>query len=377
MRTAYLDNNASSPLLPEILAAMQPFFVEAHGNPSSLHGRGQQARVALETARGSVAKLLGAAPSEILFTSGGTESDNFALFGLVTPGDHVITTAVEHHAVLHPCRRLEAQGATVTVLPVDRDGRVDPSAVRRALRPKTRLISVMAANNETGVLQPVEEVGRIAAEADVWFHTDAVQAVGRVPLDVNRMKCDLLTLSAHKMNGPQGVGALYLRGGGQERGHRAGTENLAGIVGLGAACQVVQAWLARHGELDLAALRDRLEGGILEAVVGTQVNGRGAPRVPNTTNIAFDRVPGKGLVVALDRLGVYASTGAACATTTNEPPHVLLAMGLPPELAHASVRFSLGEQTTPQEIDLALEIIPRAVAAVRADSPLWAEPAVG
>jgi cysteine desulfurase len=273
------------------------------------------------------------------------------------------------------------------VLPVDREGRVDPAAVRRALRPKTRLISVMAANNETGVLQPVEELGRIAAEADVWFHTDAVQAVGRVPLDVNQMKCDLLTLSAHKMNGPQGVGALYVRGGtplrslllggGQERGHRAGTENLAGIVGLGAACQVAQAWLARRGDVELAALRDRLERGILDGISGTQVNGRGAPRVPNTSNIAFDRVPGRGLVVALDRLGVYASTGAACASATNEPPHVLLAMGLPPELAHASVRFSLGKQTTAREIDLALELVPRAVAAIRADSPLWAEPAVG
>jgi cysteine desulfurase len=381
---AYLDHNATTPLSPEVLAVMAPFFVERFGNPSSLHQAGQRARAAREAARAQVARLVGAAPDEIVFTSGGTEADNLALFGLLAPGDHAITSAVEHHAILAACRRLEAHGLAVTVLPVDGAGRVDPDAVRAALRPATRLISIMTANNETGVLLPVEAIGRVAAEADVWFHTDAVQAAGKVPVDVARLGCDLLSLSAHKLGGPQGAGALYVRkgtplrpqivGGAQEGGLRAGTENLAGIVGFGAAAERAGAWLAGGGAAALAALRDRLEAGLAGAVASVRVNGA-APRVANTTNLCFEGVAGSALVVALDQDGICASTGSACAVGAAEPPHVLRAMGLPRELAAASVRFSLGKKTTSAEIDWALACVPAAVARLRALSPVRPRPA--
>jgi cysteine desulfurase len=387
VRAVYLDNNASSPILPPVLEAMRPWLLEAHGNPSSLHARGRAARAAVEAARAQVARLLGAAPAEIVFTSGGTEGDNAALRGLARPGDHVITCAVEHHAVLSTCKRLERQGCAVTVLAVDGQGRVDPDAVRRALRPETALVSVMLANNETGVIQPVEELGRIAAEADVWLHTDAVQAVGKIPVDVGRLRCDALTLSGHKLHGPQGTGALYVRrgtplrplllGGGQEGGLRAGTENVAGIVGLGAAAELCRGWLDAGGAAALAALRDRLEAGLLAAVDRAAVNGGAAARVPNTTSLAFDCVAGRALVVALDLLGVCASTGSACSAGSSEPPYVLLAMGLPPERAHASVRLSLGKQSTAEDVDRALDVLPGQVAQLRALSPLWAARARG
>ncbi len=381
MDKAYLDNNATAPLLPEAFEAMRPFFFEKFGNASSLYERGHQARTALEQARGRVARLLGASPQEIVFTGGGTEGDTMAILGLVSPGDHVITTAIEHHAVLHSCRRAETLGAQVTRLGIGGDGQVSPDDVRAALRPNTRLISVMMANNETGVVQPIEAIGRIAAEANVLFHTDAVQAAGKIPIDVARIQCHLLTLSGHKLHAPLGVGALYVRkgtllrpllhGGTQERGMRAGTENLPGIVGLGAAAELAVEWFVAGKAAKLAALRDRLERTAIEEIEHTRVNGGSAPRVPNTTSLGFEGVAGKSLVVSLDFKGVCASTGSACSAGSSAPPYVLMAMGLTAEQAYSSVRFSLGKQTTEEEIDYVLDCLPEVVAQLRAISPIW------
>ncbi len=381
MDKAYLDNNATAPLLPEAFEAMRPFFFEKFGNASSLYERGHQAHLALEQARGRVARLLGASPQEIVFTSGGTEGDTMAILGLVSPGDHVITTAIEHHAVLHSCERAEALGAQVTRVEIGGDGQVNPDDVRAALRPNTRLISVMMANNETGVVQPVEAIGRIAAEADVLFHTDAVQAAGKLPIDVARIQCHLLTLSGHKLHAPLGVGALYVRkgtllrpllqGGAQEHGMRAGTENLPGIVGLGVAAELAVEWFVAGKAAKLASLRDRLERTAIAKIEHTRVNGGSAPRVPNTTNLGFEGIAGKSLVVALDLKGICASTGSACSAGSSAPPYVLMAMGLSAEQAYGAVRFSLGKQTTEQEIDHVLECLPDAVAQLRAVSPVW------
>jgi cysteine desulfurase len=377
----YLDNNATSPLLPEVFEAMRPYFIEWFGNASSIYERGQQAKAAVERARRSVAQLIGAKPTEIVFTSGGTEGDNLALFGMVSPGDHIITSKIEHHAVLNSCKRLEALGATVTYLPVSGQGQVDPQTVRDALRPNTKLISVMMANNETGAIQPLEEIGKIAAEADVWFHTDAVQAAGKIPIDVNRIRCDLLTISGHKLHAPQGVGVLYVRrgvllqplfqGGPQERGKRAGTENLPGIVGFGKAAELAREWFAAGKSEKMAALRNRFERSIIEQIELTHVNSSEAPRVPNTTNIVFECIAGTSLVVALDIEGISVSTGSACSSGSSEPPYVLVAMGLPPDQAHASIRFSLGKQTTEEDINYAIECVPKAVAKLREMSPVW------
>src|SRR5207237_200993 len=289
---------------------MRPYFRELFGNASSIHHHGQDTRAAVERARESVATLVGCRPSEIVFTSGGTEGDNLAIFGLARPGDHVISSTIEHHAVLNACKHLEEMGCEVTYVPVDGRGEIDPDDVRRALRKNTRLITIMMANNETGVLQPVEEIGKIAAEADVYFHTDGVQAAGKVPLDVNRIGCDLLSISGHKMHAPQGVGALYVRkgtrltpmlfGGKHERSRRAGTENVPGIVALGKAAELATEWLAAGGDRDMAALRDQLEKSILSRIEFSAVNGAGAPRTPNTSNIRFDHIEGEALVIALD-----------------------------------------------------------------------------
>ncbi len=381
MRRVYLDNNATTPLLPEVFEAMQPYFLEKFGNASSIHQRGQQARAAVEQARDSVAELLGARPAEIVFTSGGTEGDNLAIFGLVGPGDHIITSAVEHHAVLNSCKRAEALGIEVTYLPVDGQGVVDPGQVRAALRPNTRLISVMMANNETGAVQPVEEIGRIAAETGVRFHTDAVQAAGKLPIDVARIGCDLLSISAHKLHGPQGVGALFVRkgvllqpllyGGRHERGRRAGTENLPGIVGLGKAASLASEWLASGGAEKMAAMRDRFEQRILSEVELAGCNSGKATRTPNTSNIVFECVEGEALVIALDLKGISVSTGAACSSGAVEPSHVLTAMGLSDAQARGSIRFSLGKQTTEDDLDFVLAQVPAAVAKLRELSPMW------
>ena len=381
MRRVYLDNNATSPLLPEVFEAMRPYFFQQFGNASSIHQQGQQARGAVERAREQVAELLNCRAAEIVFTSGGTEGDNLALFGMVRPGDHVITSAVEHHAVLNSCKRLEEMGCALTYLPVDGQALVDPGDVRRALRPATRLISIILANNETGVLQPVNEIGKIAAESDVYFHTDAVQAAGKVPLDVKEIDCDLLTITGHKMHGPQGAGALYVRkgtllqplfyGGRHERSRRAGTENLPGIVGLGKAAEIARAGFEDGSVAKMAGLRDRLEREILERVDQVGVNSSGAPRVPNTTNLHFDCIEGEAMVIALDLKGLSVSTGAACSSGAIEPSHVLTAMGLSADRARASIRFSLGKQNTPEDIDFALELVPEVVARLRELSPVY------
>jgi cysteine desulfurase len=386
MRRVYFDNNASTPVLPEVFDAMRPYFGERFGNASSIHHHGQDTRAAVERARESVAALVGSRPSEIVFTSGGTEGDNLAIFGLARSGDHVISSTIEHHAVLNACKHLEEMGCEVTYIPVDGSGQVDPDDVRRSLRKNTRLITIMMANNETGVLQPVEEIGKLAAEADVYFHTDGVQAAGKIPLDVNRIGCDLLSISGHKMHAPQGVGALYVRkgtllqpmlyGGRHERSRRAGTENVPGIVALGKAADLAGEALERGDDKEMAACRDRIQQTILENVEATGLNGEGAPRVPNTTNIYFDYIEGEALVIALDLKGLAVSTGAACSSGAIEPSHVLTAMGLRPDRARASIRFSLGKQNTPEEIDFALDILPKTVSRLRELSPVYNKTAV-
>jgi cysteine desulfurase len=386
MHRVYLDNNATTPVLPEVFEAMRPYFGEQFGNASSIHHHGQETRAAVESARESVAALLGCSASEVIFTSGGTESDNLAIAGLVRAGDHVITSGIEHHAVLHAAKNLEQIGCEVTVLPADGRGLIDPDDVKRGLRPATKLITVMMANNETGVLQPVEEIGKLAAEAEVLFHTDAVQAAGKVPIDVNRMQCDALSISGHKLHGPQGTGALFLKkgsqlhplfhGGRHERSRRAGTENVPGIVGLGEAAKLASESL-NDGAIDrLTAMRDRLQRDVLDRIEGTTLNGHGAQRVPNTANIRFDHIEGESLVIALDLKGLAVSTGAACSSGAIEPSHVLIAMGLRPEQARASIRFSLGKQTTEEDIDFAIQLLPETVARLRELSPAYKKQAI-
>jgi cysteine desulfurase len=387
MRRVYLDNNASTPVLPEVFEAMKPFYLERFGNASSIHYYGQHARAAVERARASVAALLNARPAEIVLTSGGTESDNLGIFGFVGKGDHVITSTIEHSAVLNSCKRLEQMGCEVTYVPVNGRSEVDPGDVREALRPATKLITIMMANNESGVLQPVEEIGRIAKEADVFFHTDAVQAAGKVPVDVQKIGCDALSISGHKIHGPQGTGALFLKkgtliqpllyGGNHERQRRAGTENLPGIVGLGKAAEISRQWLANNGPAEMAALRDGLENSLLHVMEDVGVNGKGAPRVPNTTNIYVDHIEGEALVIALDLKGLAVSSGAACSSGAIEPSHVLLAMDVPHQRARGSIRISLGKQTSQEEVDFAIRVIPETVARLREISPVYQKQPVG
>ena len=389
-----MDANATTPMLPEVFEAMRPYLMGGFGNASSIHHHGQQARMAVEQAREEVATALGARASEIVFTSGATESDNLALFGIVGKAldagqpAHLVTSSIEHHAVLHAAEALEARGAAVTWLPVSGEGVVDPEDVQRALRigvagPENTLVSVMLANNETGAVQPVEAIARIAAEADVWLHTDAVQSVGKMAVSAKALGVDLLSLSAHKIHGPQGVGALWVRrgtplqplfyGGAHERQRRAGTENLAGLVGLGAAIRLSQQALADGTMARVAGLRDRLEQGLLEQVNECGVNGPVAPgtRLPNTTNLWFDHLEGEALVIALDLKGLAVSGGSACASGATEPSHVLTAMGLGAHRARASLRFSLTRLTTEAEVDRVLELAPAAVARLRELSPVY------
>lgn len=381
-RSVYFDNNATTPVDAEVLSAMMPFFAGTYGNASSIHSSGQAARAAVESARASVAALVGAKPAEIVFTSGGTEADNLAIFGCVgafpRERKHVICSPIEHHAVLNSVEALEKQGVEVTWLPISRAGVIDPDDVRRALRPETVLIAVMRTNNELGTIQPIAEIGRIAAEADVYFHCDAVQAIGKIPVDVNDLNVDLLALSAHKFYGPKGVGALYVRegtplepilfGGTHERDRRPGTENVAGIVGIGKAAEFARARLAEDSAR-LAELRDRLEEGILSAVGDTRVNGDRARRVANTTNITFAHAEGESLVIAMDLQGVQCSAGAACSSGAILASHVLRAIGLPNDEAKATLRFSLGRLNTREDVDYALEVIPQAVERLRSVSP--------
>jgi cysteine desulfurase len=390
MQRVYFDNNATTPVLPEVFEAMRPYFGEHFGNASSIHHHGQETRAAVESSREAVARLLGCRASEIVFTSGGTESDNLAIFGLARARDHIITSTIEHHAILNTAKHLEEKGCEVTFVPVDRHGVVDPDDVKRALRPNTKLVTIMLANNETGVVQLVEEIGKVAAEADVHFHTDAVQAAGKIPIDVNRIGCDLLTISGHKLHAPQGVGALYIRkgsplepmvyGGRHERSRRAGTENVPGIVGLGKAAELASAGLERGDDQKMALMRDRLERELL-TIESTGLNGVnthpseawvGHPRrVPNTTNVYFDGIDGEALVIALDLKGLAVSTGAACSSGAIEPSHVLTAMGLRPGRARASIRFSLGKQNTAGEVEFALHLVPETVGRLRELSPVY------
>ncbi|HLH33171.1 MAG TPA: cysteine desulfurase family protein [Alloacidobacterium sp.] len=380
MKRVYMDANATTPLLPEVLDAMRPYFIEHFGNASSIHQQGQQARAAVEQARESVAALINCRAAEIVFTSGGTESDNMALFGLIQPGDHLITSSIEHHAVLHAAEKLRERGAEVTFLPVSSDGVINPQDVRRAIQDNTKLISIMMANNETGAIQPVSEIGRIAAEADIYFHTDAVQAAGKLSIDVQSLRCDLLSISGHKMHAPQGTGILYVHrgtqleplfyGGTHERQRRAGTENLPGIVGLGKAAEIARTALADGTVEKVTALRNRLEQGILAQVEDSGVNSANVRRVPNTTNIYFDNLEGEALVIALDLKGLSTSGGSACASGAAEPSHVLSAMALSPARARASLRFSLTKLNTDEDVDFALEVIPAAAARLRELAPV-------
>ena len=387
MNRVYLDYNATTPVEPEVLDAMLPYFSGEFGNASSIHTFGQKARAAVETAREQVAALIGARPQEIFFTSGGTESDNHAIFGITgsfanasKSRPHVITSFVEHEAVLNACQALEKQGVDVTYLHVDQDGLIDLQDLRGAIRKETALITIMHANNELGAIQPVEEIGRIAKDADVYFHTDAVQSAGKLPIDVNQFQLDLLSLSGHKLYAPKGIGALYVRGGTRlkqllygghhQRGMRPGTENVAGIVGLGKAAEIARQSLANDAKR-LSALRDQLEHGLLHRVPHSRINAARAPRTPNTANLVFPGVEGEALLIALDLKGLACSTGAACSSGAVEPSHVLTAIGLPAEEARASLRFSLGRQTTQADIDFALQVVPAAVAQLRQLSPTY------
>src|SRR6266852_4740260 len=386
MHRVYFDHNATTAVAPEVLDAMLPYLSGEYGNAASIHTFGQKARAAVETAREQVAALIGARAQEIVFTSGGTEADNHAIFGVVTstapPSSrpHVITSSSEHEAVLNTCQALEKQGVDVTYLAVDREGRIDLDELRRAICPETVLITVMHSNNELGTVQPLEEIGRIAAEADVYFHTDAVQSAGKLPIDVNALGIDLLALSGHKFYAPQGIGALYIRGGTRlrqllygghhQRGFRPGTENVPGIVGLGKAAEIARQSQVKDAAR-ISALRDRLEQGLLAQVPHSRVNAARAPRTPNTTNITFPGIDGEALVIALDLKGLACSTGAACSSGAVEPSHVLTAIGLPPEEARASLRFSLGRHTTAADIDFALYIVPATVVQLRDLSPTY------
>ncbi len=381
MRRVYCDANATTPLLPEVMEAMRPYWMEEFGNASSIHLAGQQARKAVDQARESLARFFHCREAEVVFNSGGTEGDNTAIFGLLRKGDHFITTSIEHSAVLRAADRVAERGVEVTFVAPEKNGLIDPESIRAALTSKTRLISVMLANNETGVLQPVEEIGKIAAEAGAYFHIDAVQGAGKVPFDVQRFGCHLCTISAHKMHGPKGVGAMYVRrgtpleslivGGSHERRHRAGTENVPCIVGLGKAAELAMESLKNGMIGRVAALRDRLEAGILE-IAGTGVNGAGAPRAANTTNIRFEQVEGEALVIALDLKGVAVSGGSACHSGSTEPSHVLMAMGLDKNAARASLRFSLLKTATEEDVDHVLKVVPEAVEHLRALSPVAA-----
>ena len=380
----YLDYSATTPVEPAVLEAMLPFFSGEFGNAASIHTTGQKARSAVETAREQVAALINAHPQEIVFTSGGTESDNHAIFGMFNPTNYaeadLISTVIEHEAVLNTCQALAARGVTVGYLAANRDGLINPQHLRDLLRdlPDTSLVSVMHANNELGTVQPLEEIGSIAAEADIYFHTDAVQSAGKLPIDVDALQVDLLSLSAHKIYGPKGIGALYVRGGTplrqflfgghHQRGFRPGTENVAGIVGFGKAAELAAAAL-EHDATRISALRDDLERGLLQRIPQSRVNAATAPRTPNTTNILFPGVDGEALLIALDLKGMSCSTGSACSSGAVEPSHVLTAIGLTPAEARSSLRFSLGRHTTREEIDAALLAIPQAVEQLRQISP--------
>lgn len=382
MKKIYLDYAATTPTHPEVIKEMFPFFSEVYGNPSSIYQLAQKAKRAVEEAREKVARFLNAKTEEIIFTSGGTEADNMALKGIAFAnkkrGNHIVTSKIEHHAVLNTCKWLEKQGFKVTYIPVDRYGVVDFDELRKSLTDKTILVSVMYANNEVGTIEPISEIARITKERGIYFHTDAVQIVGKIPVDVEKLGVDLLSLSAHKLYGPKGVGALYMRkgvkisslihGGHHERNKRAGTENVPGIVGLGKACEIAAKEMATE-EKRLKILRDRLYKGLNSRIDEIFLNGHPQNRLPGILNICIKYVEGESMLINLDLEGVCASSGSACTSSSLEPSHVLLAMGIPPEIAHGSLRFSLGRDTTEGDIDRVIEVLPPIVEKLRVMSP--------
>ena len=382
-RPVYMDHAATTFMKPEVVAAMAPYLSEYFGNPSSLYRFSREPREGVEAARRQVAVAIGATPQEIFFTAGGTEADNWAIKGVALAnrarGNHIVTSTIEHHAVLHTCEWLEKQGFSVTYLPVDGFGRVDPGDVEAAITDATILVSVMTANNEIGTVQPVAEIGRVAHDHGVPFHTDAVQAIGAVPIDVGVMNVDLLSLSGHKFYGPKGTGALYIRrgtrietlihGGGQEQRRRAGTENVPGIVGLGRAIELATADIAGHNRR-IAAMRDRLVRGVLDAIPDARLNGHPTERLANNANFSFRYVEGESILLLLDGRGIAASTGSACSSGSLDPSHVLLAIGLSHEEAHGSLRLTLGDANTEDDVDYILEVLPEVIGRLRDISPL-------
>jgi cysteine desulfurase len=384
LKRMYVDYAATTPTHPEVVKAMLPYFNETFGNPSSIHSYGQEARTAVEAARSKLADLICARNEEIVFTSGGTESDNFSIKGIAyaneSKGNHIITTSIEHHAILEPCHFLEKKGYKITFLPVDNYGMVDPSDVEKAISSQTILVSVMHASNEVGTIQPLAEIGMITRRAGVYFHTDAVQTVGHLPIDVNELNVDLLSLSAHKLCGPKGVGALYIRkgtritpfmqGGGQEDGRRGSTYNVPGIVGLGKAVDIARLEMVEEAER-LASLRDRLIQGIRNKIEYVKLNGHPSRRLPNNVNVSIAFVEGEATLLTLDFEGICASTGSACSSESSEPSHVLTAMQIPAEEARCSLRFSLGKWTSEADVEHILEVLPRVVGKLREVSPLY------
>lgn len=384
MNPIYMDYAATTPMDQRVIEAMLPYFGEVCGNPSSLHAFGQEAKAAVEGVRKRIASFLGAEPAEIVFTSGGTESDNFAIKGVAyanrKKGDHIITSVIEHHAVLETCRFLEQEGFRVTYLPVDGDGLVDPAAVACAITDKTILISVMHANNEIGTVQFIAEIGAVARERGIAFHTDAVQTFGHLPFTVDELNCDLVSASAHKLYGPKGVGLLYIRkgtriapfihGGEQENGRRASTLNVPGIVGFGKAVELARVSLAEEAAR-LTVMRDRFIRGVFDRLDGIRLNGHPARRLPNNINFSLTSVEGEGMILSLDMLGIACSTGSACSSSSVETSHVLTAIGLPKEFSHGSLRFSLGRYTKESDIDTVLEILPQVVGRLRSLSPTF------
>jgi cysteine desulfurase len=383
MQRIYLDHAATTPTRSEVVKAMLPFFTNDFGNPSSIYSYGREAKGTVEEARTKVAEFIGARSEEIIFTSGGTEADNYALKGVAyfneRKRNHIITTSIEHHAVLEVCKFLERRGFRITYLPVDKYGLVDPDDARKAITDKTVLISVMHANNEVGTIEPVQEIGKIAREAGVYFHSDTVQTVGHIPVNVDELKVDLLSISGHKFYGPKGVGALYVRkgtklvsfmhGGGQEKRRRAGTENVAAIVGLGKAVELTGREMTKEAGR-LVYLRDKLIKGLGKKIDHIHLNGHPTRRLPNNVNVSVDFVEGESMILNLDLEGICASTGSACSSASLEPSHVLLALGLPAEQAHGSLRFSLGRENTEADVERVLEVLPEIVAKLRSMSPL-------
>lgn len=384
MDRIYLDYAATTPTDPEVVKAMLPYFTERFGNPSSIHSFGQEGKAAMEEAREKVASLLGARQEEIIFTSGGTESNNFALKGVAyassSKGNHIVTSSIEHHAVIETCKFLESSGFRVTYLPVDKDGLVSPDEVRKAVTDKTILISVMHGNNEIGTIEPIAEIGGIAKEKEIYFHTDAVQSFGQLPINVDDSNVDLLSISAHKLCGPKGIGALYVRkgtrmvsfmhGGEQERRRRASTENVPGIVGFGKAVEIAGSLMDQEAKR-LTILRDKLIKGILEKVEHVRLNGHPTKRLPKNVDVSIEFIEGESILLNLDMEGIAGSTGSACSSSTLEASHVLLAVGQPPELAHGSLRLTLGRYTKEEEIDYVLQVLPTIVDKLRSMSPLY------